>query len=50
MKLKNTLLLAAALLGAPWFCRAGNYTNFSVSIYIPVNVVQSFADPQTAGR
>jgi hypothetical protein len=46
MKLKNTLLLAAALLGAPWFCRAGNYTNFSVAIYIPVNVVQSFAEPQ----
>jgi hypothetical protein len=27
-------------------CRAGNYTNFDVAIYIPVNVVQSFADPQ----
>src|ERR1700722_15849577 len=27
-------------------CLAGNYTNFAVSIYIPVNVVKSFADPQ----
>ncbi|MGH7989108.1 MAG: hypothetical protein ACREDS_02785, partial [Limisphaerales bacterium] len=27
-------------------CRAGNYTNFDVAIYIPVNVVQSFANPQ----
>ncbi len=34
-------LLSAALPG-----RAGNYTNFNVAIYIPVNVVQSFADPQ----
>ncbi len=25
---------------------AGNYTNFEVAIYIPVNVVQSFAQPQ----
>ncbi len=28
------------------FCRAGNYTNFDVAIYIPVGVVQSFANPQ----
>jgi hypothetical protein len=27
-------------------CRAGNYTNFDVAIYIPVGVVKSFADPQ----
>jgi hypothetical protein len=46
MKLKNTLLFATALLCAPLFCYAGNYTNFSVSIYIPVGVVQSFDDPQ----
>src|ERR1035441_9016793 len=46
MNLKNTWLLAAALLCAPLSCDAGNYTNFSVSIYIPVNVVQSFDDPQ----
>src|SRR5690242_13350082 len=26
--------------------RAGNYTNFAVSIYIPVNAVQSFDDPE----
>jgi hypothetical protein len=26
--------------------RAGNYTNFAVAIYIPVGVVQSFAEPQ----
>jgi hypothetical protein len=43
-----------ALLSAFFFCliflatdvRAGNYTNFDVAIYIPVGVVQSFADPQ----
>ena len=27
-------------------CFAGNYTNFDVAIYIPVNVVKSFEDPQ----
>ena len=27
-------------------CVAGNYTNFDVAIYIPVNVVKSFEDPQ----
>jgi hypothetical protein len=27
-------------------CCAGNYTNFDVAIYIPVNVVKSFEDPQ----
>ena len=46
MKFKNTWLLAAALLGAPLFCRAGNYTNFSVAVYIPINIVQSFDRPQ----
>ena len=46
MNLKNTWLFAAALLCATLSCYAGNYTNFSVSIYIPVNVVQSFDNPQ----
>ena len=46
MKNKNTWLLAAALLTAPLFACAGNYTNFSVAIYIPINVVQGFDNPQ----
>lgn len=47
MKLRVTLALAFfALLFHPVFCSAGNYTNFTVAIYIPVNVVQSFSDPQ----
>jgi len=36
----------AALLCAPLFCHGGNYTNFSVAVYIPINVVQSFDQPQ----
>jgi hypothetical protein len=40
-----TVCLGALLLW-PSAGRAGNYTNFEVSIYIPVGVVQSFADPQ----
>jgi hypothetical protein len=36
---------AAAVLLAEQ-CTAGNYTNFLVSIYIPVNVVQSFENPE----
>jgi hypothetical protein len=39
-------LLAMALLCAPLFGRAGNYTNFSVAVYIPINVVQGFDQPQ----
>src|ERR1035438_4265755 len=27
-------------------CAAGNYTNFSVAVYIPINIVQSFDNPQ----
>ncbi len=50
MTLKNTWLLAAALICAPLFCRAGNYTNFSVAVYIPINVVQSFDNPQRLER
>jgi hypothetical protein len=46
MKSKSTLLLITALLCAPLFSHAGNYTNFSVAIYIPINVVQSFDNPQ----
>ena len=46
MKLKNKWLLAVALLCASPFCCAGNYTNFSVAVYIPINVVQSFDNPQ----
>lgn len=46
MNFQNTCLLAAALLWCPSFSRAGNYTNFSVAVYIPVNVVQSFDQPE----
>jgi hypothetical protein len=46
MNVKNKLLLAAALLDIPMFGHAGNYTNFSVAVYIPINVVQSFDQPQ----
>ena len=45
MKLQKQWLLAATLLSATLICRAGNYTNFSVAVYIPVNVVQSFENP-----
>jgi hypothetical protein len=47
MNLKDKLLLAAALLNVPLLCHAGNYTNFSVAVYIPINVVQSFDQPRT---
>ena len=40
-----SILLAALVLPA-FCCRAGNYTNFDVAIYIPVGVVRSFEDPQ----
>ena len=46
MKFIIKRLLAAAILSAPLFCRAGNYTNFSVAVYIPINIVQSFDNPQ----
>src|ERR1017187_9250127 len=46
MKHKNTWLLSAALLCVSLICDAGNYTNFSVAVYIPINVVQSFDNPQ----
>ncbi|MDR3458490.1 MAG: hypothetical protein P4N60_13645 [Verrucomicrobiae bacterium] len=46
MKFGQTWRLAAALLCGSQFCQAGNYTNFSVAVYIPINVVQSFEAPQ----
>ena len=46
VKLKNNFLLTAALLSLALTGRAGNYTNFSVAVYIPINVVQSFDNPQ----
>jgi hypothetical protein len=45
MKLQIELLFAA-LFCAPLCGHAGNYTNFSVAIYIPIHVVQSFDNPQ----
>ena len=47
--MKRLLLQAfvcCALLGRPESGVAGNYTNFTVAIYIPVSVVQSFDDPE----
>jgi len=46
MKLKGTWLLIVALACAPLLAGAGNYTNFSIAVYIPINVVQSFDQPQ----
>ena len=43
--LKIKWLLTAALLCAPLLGRAGNYTNFTVGVYIPINIVQSFDNP-----
>jgi len=45
MKLQIKFLFAA-LFCSPLCCHAANYTNFSVAIYIPIQVVQSFDDPQ----
>ena len=45
MKPWKIFLFVLVLLGAANLCLAGNYTNFNVAIYIPVNVVQSFAQP-----
>jgi hypothetical protein len=38
------------LLSAFRACEAGSYTNFEVAIYIPVNVVQSFEQPDNLAR
>jgi hypothetical protein len=46
MNWKNILSLAVTLFWAPVFCRGGNYTNFTVAVYIPVNIVHSFEDPE----
>ena len=43
---KNLLVTALAGLLAAQACRAGNYTNFEVAIYIPVNVVKNLGDPK----
>jgi hypothetical protein len=43
-------ILQAIFCGALFFtvcCRAGNYTNFDVSIYIPVGVVRNLDHPET---
>jgi hypothetical protein len=40
------VLILFALFLRPASCTAGNYTNFTVAIYIPVSVVESFQDPQ----
>src|ERR1700677_4845895 len=42
----KSLLLTGLLLTIDLLCQAGNYANFDVAIYIPVNVVKSFEDPQ----
>ncbi|HEY5042628.1 MAG TPA: hypothetical protein VIK53_11555 [Verrucomicrobiae bacterium] len=39
-----------SFVAVPAVSQAGQYTNFSVAIYIPVNVVQSFDDPQRLER
>ncbi len=39
-------IIFASLLLPSFCCRAGNYTNFDVAIYIPVGVVRSFENPQ----
>jgi hypothetical protein len=44
IRVLSILLTTLALPG--FCCRAGNYTNFDVAIYIPVGVVRSFEDPQ----
>ena len=45
---RHALFAVIAGLGflLPGTSRAGNYTNFDVSIYIPVGAVRSFSDPQ----
>lgn len=45
LKLAGKWLLATALICATLSGHAGNYTNFSVAVYIPINVVQSFDQP-----
>jgi hypothetical protein len=40
------MLFLFILLSFAFTCVAGNYTNFSVAVYIPINVVQSFDNPQ----
>jgi hypothetical protein len=42
--MKRLFLFLLVMVGLD--CRAGQYTNFDVSIYIPVGAVKSFADPK----
>ena len=46
MKLNNTWLFSVVILLMPLLCYAGNYTNFSAAVYIPINIVQSFDEPR----
>ena len=46
MNIRALSILLTALVLPAFCCRAGNYTNFDVAIYIPVGVVRSFEDPQ----
>jgi len=46
MKTKVCSILFAAVILPAFCCRAGNYTNFDVAVYIPVSAVRSFEDPQ----
>jgi hypothetical protein len=41
------LKIICAFLLAATVCAAGNYTNFAVAIYIPVNIVQHLGNPET---
>jgi hypothetical protein len=43
---KSLLVIVLAGLLAAQACLAGNYSNFEVAIYIPVNVVKDLADPK----
>jgi len=46
MSLWRNLLLATVALGDAALVHAGNYANFTVAVYIPINIVQSFENPQ----
>jgi hypothetical protein len=42
---RNLLLATLALCGTA-SARAGSYTNFTVAVYIPINIVQNLGDPR----
>ena len=46
MKRWNIFFAMAVLWSVAVVCRAGNYTNFAVAVYIPINVVQGFDNAQ----